>query len=178
VRADAVRNEPAFVIRSNWDTSYYSNSLQAGAVFSPWKQTVLKPHAGLRYSRMKISKYFERSECPLIINDFSDACSQVIYGLAASRKFTVLKRSLAADISIGRKQTVGAPRATLETCFYNAPETLVPLRRGDYYASLTTLGLSARMALSRHTLAGLSLDYETSSSRTSTTFSALVGYSW
>jgi autotransporter-associated beta strand protein len=175
---DSSRYEIGNLTRGKWDTSYYSGAVQIGATLSPWEKTTLKPYAGLRYAKLKLTGHYERGLSPLVIGDFGDASAQAIYGLAAGRKFKLLRRDLALDLSLARKHAIRTPRDTLDTHYYDSPGTPVTLERGDYYSDLTAIGLSARAALTRHTLAGLALDYETSSSHHRLTASLLLGCSW
>lgn len=180
VDADSIRNEPDSLVRARWKNSYYSGAIQFGVLLSPWKQTKLKPYAGMRYSRIKVTDYYEaKAESPLLIENFNDTCAQALYGLAASQKLVVFKRDLSVDASIGRKHIVSSPRSTLNAYYDNSYyQTRVPLARGDFYSDFTTFSLSARMFVSAHTQVGISCDYETSSASNRTTFSGLVGYSW
>lgn len=184
VRSDFIRREPANTLRGKWETSYYSGAIQVGALFSPWNKGMVKPYAGLRYSRIKLSNYYERSASPLVIDNFDDTNAQSVYGVAVSQKFVVFKRDVSGEISVGRKQIIRAPRSTVNAYFLNAiPDAegkrpLIKLTRGDYYSDMTTIGLSARLALTSHTQLGVAGDYETSSSYTNTTVSGMVRYSW
>lgn len=177
-RTDSQRNEPASLVRGKWDTSYYSGSVEVGATFTPLKKTTLRPYAGLRYSKIKISGYYERGASPLMVEDFSDTGTHVAYGVVAGRKFTLFKRDIGIDLTLARKHTVTAPRPTLDTYYYDSPDTLITLERGDYYSDITAAGLSLRAAVTKHTLAGLAYDYETASTHTRFAVSAMVGYSW
>jgi autotransporter-associated beta strand protein len=175
---DSFRQEGGNSIRGKWDTSYYSASIEAGATFSPWRKLTLRPYAGLRYTNLKVGGYYERGLSPFVIGDFNDTSAQAIYGLAAGYKLTLLKRDLALNFSLGRKNATKTPRGTLDTHYFDAPTTTVTLERGDYYSSITATGLTARMALSRHTIVGLSFDYETASAYNRMTASVLAGYTW
>jgi autotransporter-associated beta strand protein len=175
---DSFRYEIGNLTRGKWDTSYYSGDVRIGATFSPWEKTILKPYAGLRYSKLKLSGHFERGLSPLVIDDFDDASAQAVYGLSAGKKFKLWQRDFAADLSLARKHTIRTPRETLNTHYYDAPGTLVTLERGDYYSDRTAVGLSLRAAWTRHTLLGLAFDYETSSSYDRLTGSLMAGFTW
>ncbi|OAM88409.1 autotransporter domain-containing protein [Termitidicoccus mucosus] len=174
------RNEAGNLIRGGWDTSYYTGAVQIGATFTPWQNTVLKPFAGLRYAKLKISGHHETGSnfSPMEVKAFDDASAQAAYGVAVGRKFKLFKREFAADLSLARKHTIRSPRETLTVRYYDSPTTPVTLERGDYYADLTAIGLNLRAALSKHTIVGLALDYETASTQNRTTASLLVGYTW
>jgi autotransporter-associated beta strand protein len=174
------RNEAGNLIRGRWDTSYYTGAVQIGATFTPWQNTVLKPFAGLRYAKLDISGHNETGSnfSPMEVKDFGDASAQATYGVAIGRKFKLFKREFAADLSLARKHTIRSPRETLAVRYYDSPTTPVTLERGDYYADLTAIGLNLRAALSKHTIVGLALDYETASTQNRTTASLLVGYTW
>ena len=178
VRTDSIRNEEANIVRGKWTTSYYAGSIQAGAIFEPWEKTIVKPFAGLRYTKLKIYDFFEVGPSPLMVEDFNDTGAQVVYGASAGRQFVVLKRNLNIDVSLARKQFIRSPRSTLETNYFDAPDTPVTLKRGDYYSSIIATGISARMALSRNTIAGLAFDYEFSSSHTRFGATGMVAYQW
>lgn len=178
VSTDSFRYEGDDTIRGKWDTSYYSASAQIGATFNPGKKNLIKPFVGLRYSKLKISDHYEKGLSPLIIDDFTDTSTQALYGVAVGRKFTIFKRDLAVDLSLARKHAIKTPRATLSTYYYDSPNTPVTLERGDYYSDITAIGLSSRIALSRHTIVGLAGDYEMTSSYNRLTGTLLIGYSW
>ena len=178
VRTDSIRREPASIVRGKWDTSYYTGSIEAGATFAPWKKTTLKPYAGLRYTNLKISNFYERGPSPLLIDNFTDTAAQATYGLSAGRKFTLLKRDLALDLTLARKHTVKSPRATLRTHYLDSPDTPVTLERGDYYSNITAAGLSLRANLTPLAYAALACDYETSSAHTRFAVIAMAGCKW
>ena len=177
-RSASDRAEAGVSIHGKWDTSYYSASAEAGVTFAPWQKTTLRPYVGLRYAKINISNFYEYGLSPLVIEDFSDTGAQAIYGVALSRQFTLFKRGFAADVSLSRKNTVRAPRASLDTHYFDAPTTLVTLERGDYYSNNTAGAVSLRAALSAHTLAAVSFGYEGGSSYKRSTFAALLGYNW
>ncbi|MDF9832165.1 autotransporter-associated beta strand protein [Ereboglobus sp. PH5-5] len=178
VSTDSFRYETGSLVRGKWDTSYYTGSLQLGAVFKPWTNGVIKPYAGLRYAKTKISGHYERGLSPLVIADFDDTSAQSQYGITVGHKFVVFKRDLAVDLSVGRKHNIRAPRDTLATHYFDSPTTPVTLKRGDYYGDSTAFSLAARTALTSHALVGASVDYETASAHERTTMSILVGYTW
>ncbi|WP_236918977.1 autotransporter outer membrane beta-barrel domain-containing protein [Ereboglobus luteus] len=178
VTTDSFRHEDDNYVRGKWDTSYYSGSIQFGGVFESWAKIKLKPYVGLRYSKIKITNHYERGASPLVIDNFNDTSSQVFYGVALGRKFVIFNRDLAIDLSLARKHTVTAPRATLDTHYFDSPNTPVTLKRGDYYDDPIAIGVSARAALSPHTVVGFAFDYETASNHDRTTLSALVAYTW
>jgi hypothetical protein len=175
---DTFRYEGDNNIRGKWNTSYYSASIEAGATFNPWQKFTLRPHAGLRYTNLKVSGYYERGLSPFVIGDFNDTSSQAIYGLVAGYKLTLFNRDLALNFSLDRKNAIKTPRSTLNAHYFDAPTTPITLMRGDYYSGITAASLGARVALSRHTIVGLSFDYETASSYNRTTASVLAAYTW
>jgi autotransporter-associated beta strand protein len=174
------RTEAGNLVRGRWDTSYYTGAVQIGAAFTPWQNTVLKPFAGLRYAKLKISGHNETGSnfSPMEVRDFDDASAQAAYGIAIGRKFNLFKREFAADLSLARKHSIRTPRETLAVRYYDSPDTPVTLERGEYYDDITAIGLSARAALSKHTIVGLALDYEVSSGYSRTTASILTAFTW
>ncbi|MDF9826149.1 hypothetical protein M2447_000225 [Ereboglobus sp. PH5-10] len=178
VSTDSFRYESDNFVRGKWDTSYYSGFAEFGGTFESWSKIKVKPHVGLRYSRVKISNYYERGASPLVVDNFDDTLAQASYGVDFGRSFIVLKRDLAVDLTIARKHNIRAPRANLVTYYFDSPTTPVTLKRGDYYDDVWAFGLSARAALSQHSIVGFACDYETASSRNRLTFSAMVGYTW
>ena len=178
VRTDSMRNEPASLVRGNWNTSYYTGSAEAGATFTPWKKITLKPFAGLRFTKSKIAGYYERGPSPLLVADFTDTGAQAVYGVTAGWQFTLFKRAFALDLTLARKHTISALRETLDTRYLDSPDTLITLERGDYYSDITAGGLSLRMAVSRNIYAGLAYDYETASTHTRFALTALAGCKW
>ena len=178
VRTDSLRNEPANLVRGKWNTSYYTGAVHVGATFYPWKKLVIRPRAGLRYSKLKIYDHYERGLSPLVIDDFDDTGAQTVLGLSAGWKFNVFKRDLAVDLTLARKQTIRTPRSTLDTHYYDSPKTTVTLGRGDYYSGITAGGVSLRMSMTRQVYAGLAFDYETASTHTRYVVTAMAGCTW
>lgn len=175
---DSFRYEADNYVRGKWDTSYYSGSIQLGGTFESWAKIKIKPYVGLRYSKVKITNYYERGASPLVVDNFNDTLAQAAYGVALGRKFVVFKRDLALDLSLARKHNITTPRSTLATYYFDSPDTPIALKRGNYYGDPTAIGLSARVAVSQHTIVGLAFDYEKASHHDRTTFSVLVSYTW
>lgn len=175
---DSFRTEAGSTIRGVWDTTYYSAAVEAGAAFAPLEKLTLKPFASFRYSNFKIGGYYEKGLSPLVIGDFSDTNAQFIYGLAAGYKLTLFKRDIALNLSVDHRHSIKTPRSTLGTHYFDSPTTPVELERGDYYSDITAAGLSARVAVSRHTIVGIAVDYALGSSYDRLTGTVLVGYTW
>ena len=177
-RTDSFRNEAGAQIRGQWDTTYQTFSAEAGATFTPREKWFLKPSAGVLYTSLNISNYYEYAPSPIMVGDFSDTCMQANFGVSVGRKLTVFKRDVSLDLALSRKHAIKTPRASLDTHYYDAPATPITLERGDYYRDATACNLSARMAVSKHTLVGLAAGYEAASGQKRVTGSVLAGYTW
>lgn len=177
---DCWRHEQTGQTRGWWDNDYYAGGVEVGAVITPWKNGFLKPYAGVRYMRVKISDFQERGASPMLVDDFHDSLTRGVLGAQAAQRFVfpLIKRPAVAGTNAAWKHSMSSPRETLVAAYESAPELPLVMDRGNYYRDAATFGAFLRVSFQKNIQAAISYEHETGSSRTRDTVSVLLGITW
>ncbi|AWI08157.1 autotransporter outer membrane beta-barrel domain-containing protein [Ereboglobus luteus] len=178
--ADSWRREPAGQTRGEWTNDFVTAGLEVGAIFTPWKNGLLKPRIGLHYTDIKVSDFKENGVSPMRVDDFTDSLTRADIGLQAAQRFTIplVKLPASLGLNLAWKHAMREPRETIMAAYASAPELPAQLERGDYYRDAAVIGVNFRVSFPRNIHAAFDYEHQTGSSRTGNFFGALLGVTW
>ena len=179
--SESLRREAAGSTLAHWKNSFLGGGIEAGAVLQPWKNVLLRPRAGLRYTVIDVGGYTERvpvGASSMRVKDFTDSLMRLNLAVEAAYRVKLLKRDALLGASLGCKRFVQEPRPTLDATFRDYSGRSFTLERGDYYEDSASAGVSLHMVLTLRTRAGLSLEYERGAHHERLTASAVASCIW
>jgi autotransporter-associated beta strand protein len=172
------RREESGLTAGAWDNTLNGAGIEAGAVLDAGPATRVKPSAAVRHLRLKLSGFKESGPGAMRVDGFAGELVQGILGATASHRFNIHGRAAAADVSLGWKTALRAPRARLGAVFVSRPDIAVALESDDYYQDTVSAGLALRVALTRNTFAAAAGEYEAGPGQSRATAGLSVGCAW
>lgn len=179
VGATTTRTEGETLAKGEYRATVFGASAEVGYALVSWDNGKIRPSVSLHYMDYRFRDHYERGEGAMFLDDFATSMLHGLVSVKTSNGFIApWGKAGMFDVLVGWRCNLKDYTSTLEGAFAADLTNKFRMSTSNYSDSALVLGISTRVAVTKHSTFALAFDYENSKRHDCNTVSANLCWSW